>query len=427
MRPLRWLVPLVGIMGMAVLWGGPPSSDGNASAGDALPLLDGRMRELAERDTQIAVWRTALAQDTGSALVLGQLAGLHLQRSREGGGWHDILEAERLARHSFTNRPRNNGAAAATLAAALVAQHRFGAADSIARVLVDRAPDVPEYQAILGEIAMERGDDAVADAAFSRLREWRSKPSIAPRLAAWHERRGEVAEARHLLTAVRDSAASRFDASVEVQAWYDLRLGEFERRASRPRRAAQAFAHGLALRPDDPRLLAAVTRLAASEGAASDVVTWGEQALVAGLDPEVLLLLANAYESTGDTAAARRSRVAFDVATADSEGAPFHRAWSLLLLDRGERVEEELARAEAALRERRDIYAYDLYAWALHKAGRNAEAEAALGEALRLGTRDPSLQAHAEAIAAARTTAIAAAREGAAQDGVAQLARSGRP
>ena len=402
MKHLRWLIPLVAILGVAAAWVGPSRASDDALMGDASSRPDGQARELAQRDTQIAVWRTALAQDPGSAIVLGQLAGLHLQRSREGGGWRDLVEAERLARRSFTIRSRNNGAAAATLAAALVAQHRFAEADSIARRLVAGAPDVPEYHAILGEIAMERGNDAVADTEFSSLRQWRSKPSIAPRLAAWHERRGEVAEARRLLVAVRDSATSRFDASVEVQAWYNLRLGEFERRASRPRRAAQAFASGLALRPEDPRLLAAMTRLAAAEHDSRGVVMWGERALGAGLDPEVLLLLANAYASTGDTAAAQRSRLAFDVATVESDGAPFHRAWSLLLLDRGEHIAEELARAEAALGDRRDIYAYDLYAWALHQAGRNTEAARALRQARRLGTMDPLLQAHAEAIEAAR-------------------------
>ena len=52
--------------------------------------------------------------------------------------------------------------------------------------------------------------------------------------------------------------------------------------------------------------------------------------------------------------------------------------------------------------DRRDIYAYDLYAWALHRAGRNAEAAQAHRQARRLGTIDPLLQAHAEAIEAAR-------------------------
>ena len=38
----------------------------------------------------------ALAADPTSALVTGQLAALHLQRAREGGGWDDYLTAEAL-------------------------------------------------------------------------------------------------------------------------------------------------------------------------------------------------------------------------------------------------------------------------------------------------------------------------------------------
>ena len=43
------------------------------------------------------------------------------------------------------------------------------------------------------------------------------------------------------------------------------------------------------------------------------------------------------------------------------------------------------------LRTRRDIYGYDLLAWALHKSGRDAEARAPMRQALALGTRDAML------------------------------------
>jgi hypothetical protein len=53
---------------------------------------------------------------------------------------------------------------------------------------------------------------------------------------------------------------------------------------------------------------------------------------------------------------------------------------------------------------RRDIYGYDLAAWAYHKAGRHAEARAMMVHALRLGTVDPLLTAHARAIDATLMT-----------------------
>ena len=44
---------------------------------------------------------------------------------------------------------------------------------------------------------------------------------------------------------------------------------------------------------------------------------------------------------------------------------------------------------------RQDIYAYDLLAWALYKNGHLQEAQAAIAEALKLGTQDARLFFHA--------------------------------
>jgi tetratricopeptide (TPR) repeat protein len=53
----------------------------------------------------------------------------------------------------------------------------------------------------------------------------------------------------------------------------------------------------------------------------------------------------------------------------------------------------ELARRELAVR--KDIYGYDVLAWALYKNGKPGEALAAITEALKLGTRDARLFFHA--------------------------------
>jgi tetratricopeptide (TPR) repeat protein len=74
---------------------------------------------------------------------------------------------------------------------------------------------------------------------------------------------------------------------------------------------------------------------------------------------------------------------------------PYHRAWSLFLLDHDRAVPQVLGKVEEELRTRRDIYGYDLLAWALHKAGRDADAAAPMRRALALGTRDAMLYYHA--------------------------------
>ena len=76
----------------------------------------------------------------------------------------------------------------------------------------------------------------------------------------------------------------------------------------------------------------------------------------------------------------------------------WHRAWSLFLLDHDRRVPDVLARVRAELATRKDVYGYDLLAWALQKAGRNGEARDAMTKALALGTDDPLLRHHASEI-----------------------------
>lgn len=393
------LFPFVVVGVAAALWGGMQAF--GASLPDAgLPhdALAPAFAERAQRDTQITVWTRALAADTASAIALGQLAGLHLQRSREGGGWEDILAAEAFARRSLASRAARNGATAATLVSALVAQHRFAEAQVAAAALVEREPDVPPYRAMLAEVAMERGDYARAAVEFAAVRPSREHLSVAPRVARWHELRGEVAESRRLLERAVETALADPQRAVETKAWFTLRLAEFERRAERPNRAERSLRRGLALAPNDPRLLAAMTRLSASRGDEDGVLDWGERALAAELDPELILLVADAHAARGDEGQARRMRAAFSVA-ATARAGPFHRAWSLALLDRDTRVDEILERAEAELVERHDIYAYDLAAWANFKAGRVARARVLMAQALQLGTADPQLAAHQRAIA----------------------------
>jgi Flp pilus assembly protein TadD len=77
---------------------------------------------------------------------------------------------------------------------------------------------------------------------------------------------------------------------------------------------------------------------------------------------------------------------------------PYHRAWSLYLLDHDREVAHVLQKVRQELVTRRDVYGYDLLAWALHKSGRDAEALVPMRRALSLGTRDAMLHYHAGVI-----------------------------
>lgn len=396
----RGMLALLLVVSLAVASGVYRSRSNNTTAHAAARTHsnapDG-FAELALRDTQIVVWHHALDADTGSALVLGQLAALYLQRAREGGGWADYLVADSLARHSLARRTHRNGSTAVTLVNSLLAQHRFTDARAIAKDLVGREGDIPEYRALLGEVSMELGDDALADSMYRSVWEQRLQPSMAPRVARWLELTNHVDDARRLLTFSRDQVVATRTVASETRAWFNLRLGDLELRAGNTRRARAEYEAGLGIEPGDPRLFSAMARLAMAERDPKDAVTWGERAIGLQLDPATLGLVGDAYTMLGDTAKANTYFETLDVAVASQPGA-YHRAWALSLLDHGLRVDTVVAKAAAELEDRKDIYGYDVMAWSLFKAGRLAESHAMMDRAMRFHTPDPLLVRHAQAI-----------------------------
>lgn len=400
MRPLRLTFLLAA--SLPITWLGARAVESGAATSAATTdsvaaaAAESRVRQ---RDVEIAAWERALAQDSLSAIALAQLGGLHMQRGRESGEYADYVRAEEYARRSLALRTNRNGRSFLTLSASLLAQHRFVEARDVARRLVAREPEVPQYRALLGEADLELGDYDAARAAFDSIpgRD-RAHLSIAPRLARWAELAGRTDDARRILTAARDRAAARADLPREQVAWFDLRLGDLELRAGHPNAARRAYELGLAAAPGDYRLLGAMARLAAALGDADAAIDYGERAIRIMLDPATLGVVSDAYAARGDRGRAEEYARAMEVAVAGQPG-PYHRAWALFLLDHDHRVPEVLARAEEEIRTRHDIYGDDLLAWALHKSGRDGEARHASAAALRLGTADATLHYHAGAIA----------------------------
>ena len=153
--------------------------------------------------------------------------------------------------------------------------------------------------------------------------------------------------------------------------------------------------------PDDWRLLAARARLALATRNFNLAVALGDSSLARHLDPATHAAVGDAWLARGDTTVAEDYYRAMEAATRAPRGG-FHRAWYLALLDHGRRIPEILAAVQTDLESRKDVYGYDLLAWALFKSGRRAEAGQAMAAALAWGSEDPQLLAHAAAIEAAR-------------------------
>jgi tetratricopeptide (TPR) repeat protein len=357
-------------------------------------------REVREADLTFFLAR--LAEDSSSSLDHARLAALYLQRARDGGDAEDYLQAERSARTSIALRRWQNGDASAALTSALLSQHRFSEARDAARQLATDEPLVDAYRALLGETCLELGDYDCARVVFDAIapRARRSLP-VAPRLARWAEIRGDTVAARKILSDALAAAQLEPDMPREQIAWFHLRLADLLLRQGRDRGAERTLRDGLTVHPGDPRLLAAMTRLAAAHHDWHAAIQFGDSAIAIMLDPSTLGVVSDAYAALGDSAKAAEYDAAMEVAVGRQIGT-YHRAWSLYLLDHGRRIPDVLAAAQAELDGgRRDVQGYDLLAWALYKSGRARDARTPMAAALAQGTQDALLFYHAGMIARA--------------------------
>ena len=363
----------------------------------AMPSAPGT--EAERRDRDIAFYTARVSQDAQGATDRIALAGLLFTRSRITGSAGDLARAESLARESVALRPERNGHAFEVLASILMARHAFAEARIIAARADSLEPGTPSHLALLGEIELELGEYDAAATHFHALDVQPGQFTVTARLARWYELTGHADVARTLLRRAAKDADGRDDLPREQVAWFHYRLGELELRTGHVDAAESAFQRSLHRNAADVRALGGLARAALSRRDWRAALRYGDSALAIQIDPAVLGTLSDAATHLGDSASAAGYANAMSVSALRQPGA-IHRAWGLHLLDHGTPADraEVLRRARAELGVRRDVYGHDLLAWALHRAGRTAEARDAMRLALAQHTEDVLLAAHADSL-----------------------------
>lgn len=391
-RPLFLALGAAAVLtvGAATLFSRDARSSGFSPAPTA--LTSSELEEI--RSHYIALYERRAEEDPWSAGDRMILSQLYMQRARETGSHEDVLRAETAARRSLELREAHNARAYGVLAMSLLEQHRFQEALQAMEQLVAAEPENAAFRAFLGEILLELGEYERADTVFASVEAAGEHLDVAPRLARWMEMRGRPGESLKLLYQARDRALRQLRLEGEQIAWFHLRLGDMELRHGRLDEAEEAFQAGLSYVPDDYRLTSAMARLAAAREDWDEAVRLGEDVIGELLDPNTLVLLSEVHAARGHTVQADEYAQVMKVAIA-GQTESLHREWSLFLLDRGEDPSAIVEKAEEDLRTRRDVFGYDLLAWALHKQGKHQEARAAISKALEVGLQDAMLFYHA--------------------------------
>jgi len=355
----------------------------------------------AELARLISVFEARVKEHTDELeyLFLGKL---YLQRARSTGDVGSYAQAEAALDRALALYPEDPDARA-SMARLRYATHDFAGAAKMATAILVADPMDAGASAILGDAALELGDYAAASDRFTELaNRFPNAAAVDARLARLAFLRGDSGGARELADRAEVEARAEGAFGVDL-AWYAHLRAQINFDRGDYELAAACEKEALSIAPAYYVAEAGLARASAAQGLIDDAIAHYERAIAAVPQPEYLAALGDMYTLRGDPSLAKR---AYDTVEIIANLSPlkqrlYDRQFALFYLDHDRDLERALSVAEGSLALRPDVYGYDIYAWALYKVGRYAEAAAASGRALAMGTPDARFHYHSGLIALA--------------------------
>lgn len=306
-------------------------------------------------------------------------------------------KADGALTRSLELRPEGNDAALTGLGALANARHEFRAAADFA----EQALAVNAYSAtawgVLTDARTQLGDYTGATEALDRMLELRPGIASFTRASYDAELHGDHETAVSALEQALDIATTPAD-----KAFCRTYLGQLAWSAGDLEEAQRQFAAGVQDAPDEPGLRLGLARVAAAKGDIERATR--EYRQVVQFQPlpehlveygEFLLAIGEEEQAADQFAVVETVRRLFDAnGVADDLGVALFEA------DHGD-PQAAVAAARAEFDRRQNVDAHDALAWALHKAGQNAEAIAHARAATALGGSNALFSYHRGAIEAA--------------------------
>jgi tetratricopeptide (TPR) repeat protein len=345
----------------------------------------------------VATWQARIARRPEDAGAYAGLGLVLLQKVRETNDATLYARAQQAFEQALARDPQQLDALVGRGMLALALHDFHGAL-----VMGDRTQALNPYKAaaqgVRVDALVELGRYAEAVAALQQMVDLRPSLESYSRVSYLRELHGDVPGA---IKAMRMAADTALPGS-EPWLWTTTYLGHLYWGQGDLDTAERIYRAVLQQKPDYPFAQFGIARIDAARGDKQAALTI-LRPLAARLPlPEFLAALGDLYTGLGD---ARRAQEQYDLVHVIQQlnaGAGMNVDLELAAFDvlHGVDPQAALAAAQVAYRERPTIYAADTLAWALHRTGDNLSAWRYSQEALRLGTRDTMLHAHAAAIAA---------------------------
>jgi tetratricopeptide (TPR) repeat protein len=360
----------------------------------AATVMPSTTREGLRETLQTLEGRIRQSPDDGDAVV--QIAQALVRLQRVDSDATAAVSAERHLREFLARHP-DQYAAQRELGSVLLSQHRF----SEALVEAQRARSLDPADAwnygVIGDAHLELGNYDAAFAAFDRMGTLKPGPAAYARVAYALELQGDLDAALDSMQMAAD-ATSAHDA--EAQAWHYAQLGNLLLQKGRAVAARREFERAAATFPDHPYAAWGLARIRMVDGDNAGALRVLSQQFAASPTPELAFIIGDLHGALGDDQ--RAEAMYAEGERLEREGweheEPQPQALARFLAERGRKVTEAVALAERAAAVRRDVYTMDALAWAYFRAGRLHDATLASDQAVRTGTRDARILAHAAAI-----------------------------
>jgi tetratricopeptide (TPR) repeat protein len=363
-------------------------------------FLAGGAASAEERSTDqtIRLYQSKLAADPNDPLLSSRLAAAYIGKARETGDLTYYGLAEQAAQRSLKLAERGPIAARATTLLATVhfARHEFGEALRGAQAAIELNPGDPIPNAVAGDALLEMGNYDEAAQAYARLAALQGLRRPDARMAWLKFLQGDAANAVADMRQAVTHTAGRMPFGEPV-AWMHYQLGELLFYQGDLAGAEAACRDSLTAMPGYHRALAGAARVQAARGRLREAADLYHKALDVIPLPEYAAGLGDVYTRLGQPrdAAKQYALVEYIGRLSALNKAVYNRELALFYADHDVKLPEALELAQREVGVRRDIYTQDVLAWALLKNGRARDADAAMREALRLGTPDARLFFHA--------------------------------
>ncbi len=381
----RWplVAALAVLTALVLVAAGLDDSSRDTPAGTPQPVTDRLATAIQQSQDRLR----RLPDDASTWAALGSA---YVEQARVSANPAYYAQAQGALERSIQLQPAGNAAAAIGLGALANARHDFGTARGYAEEALALNPASAEANGVLADAATQLGDTATATSAVQRMLDLRPGVAAFTRASYELELHGRTDDARVALERASAAATSR-----DELAFCHYYLGELAWGGGDLEEARVQYERGLASAPGDPALLQGRAKLLAATGRVDEAITAYDRLTQRVPLPQYLLEYGELLESAGRLPAAQAQYrlLGEQQRLYAAQGSVDDAAAALVAADHGDPA-EAVRLAQAEWQRRQSVFSADPLAWALHKAGRDAEALPLVERAGALGRRDAIVDYH---------------------------------